>query len=120
TDAFSGHLHPERVERSILFHNAGQNRFVDVSQRAGLMDRSWSGDASVVDMLGDDHYYENVGGTRFVDKSRLVFPRTSWGAMGIKVFDFNNDGRLDIFITDMHSDMSDPIGPDEEKKKSTI
>ena len=60
-------------------------------------------------MQGDDQYYENVGGTRFVKKSRQVFPRTSWGAMGIKVFDFNNDGRLDIFITDMHSDMSDMI-----------
>ena len=59
----------------------------------------------------DDEYYENVGGKSFVRKSRQVFPRTSWGAMGIKVFDVNNDGRLDIFVTDMHSDMSDMIGP---------
>jgi hypothetical protein len=73
-------------------------------------------------MLGDDQYYENVGGTRFVKKSRQVFPRTSWGAMGIKVFDFNNDGRLDIFITDMHSDMSEVIDPDpdRERMKSTM
>ena len=48
-------------------------------------------------------------------KSRQVFPRTPWGSMGIKVFDFNNDGRLDIFITDMHSDMSETIGPEREK-----
>ena len=40
--------------------------------------------------------------------------------MGIKVFDFNNDGRLDIFITDMHSDMSETIGPEREKLKSTM
>jgi hypothetical protein len=40
--------------------------------------------------------------------------------MGIKVFDFNNDGRLDIFITDMHSDMSETIGPEREKMKSTM
>ena len=119
-DAFSGHLKPERAERSILYRNEGGNRFVDVSQRTGLVDLSWSGDASAVDvnddgwldlyvlnMLGDNQYYENAGGKRFVRKSRQVFPRTSWGAMGIKVFDFNNDGRLDIFITDMHSDMSD-------------
>jgi hypothetical protein len=132
-DAFSGHLKPERAERSILYRNAGQNHFVDVSRRVGLDDLSWSGDASVIDvnddgwldlyvlnMLGDNNYYENVGGTRFVKKSRQVFPRTSWGAMGIKVFDFNNDGRLDIFITDMHSDMSEPIGPDQEKQKSTM
>jgi hypothetical protein len=132
-DAFFGHLKPERAERSILYHNEGGNRFVDVSQRTGLVDLSWSGDASVVDvnddgwpdlyvlnMLGDDQYYENVGGKRFDKKSRLVFPRTSWGAMGIKVFDFNNDGRMDIFITDMHSDMSEEIGPELEHVKSTM
>ena len=134
-DAFSGHLKPERAERSTLYRNQGGNHFVDVSQRTGLQDLSWSGDASVVDvnddgwpdlyvlnMLGDDQYYENVGGTRFVKKSRQVFPRTSWGAMGIKVFDFNNDGRLDIFITDMHSDMSEVIDPDpaRERMKSTM
>jgi hypothetical protein len=132
-DAFSGHLKPERTERSILYRNEGGNRFVNVSQRVGLQDASWSGDASAVDvnddgwldlyvlnMQGDNQYYENVGGTRFVRKSPEVFPRTSWGAMGIKVFDFNNDGRLDIFITDMHSDMSEEIGPEREKMKSTM
>jgi hypothetical protein len=132
-DAFSGHLKPERAERSILYRNEGGNRFVDVSQRTGLVDLSWSGDASVVDvnddgwpdlyvlnMLGDNQYYENDRGRRFVKKSREVFPRTSWGAMGIKVFDFNNDGRLDIFITDMHSDMSETIGPEREHMKSTM
>jgi enediyne biosynthesis protein E4 len=132
-DAFSGHLKPERAERSLLYRNEGANRFVDVSRRTGLLDLSWSGDASAVDvnddgwldlyvlnMLGHDEYYENVGGKRFVKKSREVFPRTSWGAMGIKVFDVNNDGRLDIFITDMHSDMSAVIGPEHEKQKSTM
>ena len=131
--AFEGHLKPALAEPSILYRNAGGNRFVDVSTRVGLRDLSWSGDASAVDvnddgwpdlyvlnMQGDDQYYENVGGKRFVRKSREVFPRTSWGAMGIKVFDFNNDGRLDIFVTDMHSDMSDMIGPEREKTKSCM
>src|SRR4029077_7962127 len=31
--------------------------------------------------------------------------RTSFGAIGCKAFDFDNDGRLDFFIADMHSDM---------------
>jgi enediyne biosynthesis protein E4 len=132
-DAFSGHLKPERAERSILYRNEGGNRFVDVSKLTGLIDISWTGDASAVDvnddgwldlylvnMQGDDQYYENVGGTRFVKKSREIFPRTSWGSMGIKVFDFNNDGRLDIFITDMHSDMSEMIGPGEAEHKRSI
>jgi hypothetical protein len=132
-DAFSGHLKPARAERSTLYRNEGGNRFVDVSQRTGLVDLSWSGDASaddvnddgrldlyVLNMLGNDEYYENVGGVRFVKKSRRVFPRTSWGSMGIKVFDFNNDGRLDIFITDMHSDMSETVGPERERLKSEM
>ena len=132
-DAFEGHLKPERAERSILFQNEGGNRFVDVSKRIGLVDVSWSGDASPVDvnddgwpdlyvlnMQGHDEYYENVGGKYFVRKSREVFPRTSWGSMGIKVFDFDNDGRLDIFITDMHSDMSEMVGPEHDRMKSTM
>ncbi len=132
-DAFSGHLKPQRAERSILYRNEGGNRFVDVSQRTGLMDLAWSGDATPVDvnedgwpdlfvlnMEGDDQYYENAGGTRFIKKSHQLFPRTSWGSMGIKAFDFNNDGRLDIFVTDMHSDMSEEIGPEREKMKSEM
>ena len=133
-DAFSGHLKPERNnEPNILYRNDGGNRFVDVSKPMGIQDQTWSGDASVLDanddgwpdlyvlnMQGDDEYYENVGGKRFARKSRELFPRTPWGSMGIKVFDFNNDGRLDIFVTDMHSDMSDTIGPELDKVKSTM
>ena len=132
-DAFSGHLFPERAEQSILFRNEGENRFVDVSEETGLADTRWSGDASPIDvnadgwpdlyvlnMQGDDGYYENIGGERFVQRGHEIFPRTSWGAMGIEVFDFNNDGRLDIYITDMHSDMSEDIGPTEEKLKANM
>jgi hypothetical protein len=132
-DAFSGHLKPERAERSVLYHNEGGNRFVDVSRRMGLVDLSWSGDASVVDanddgwpdlyllnMEGDDQYYENAGGKQFVKKSRALFPKTSWGSMGIKVFDFNNDGKMDILVTDMHSDMSEAVGPEHDHQKSDM
>jgi len=132
-DAFSGHLFPERAERSRLFRNEGGNRFSDVSEDVGLLNTSWSGDASPIDvnedgwldlyvlnMQGNDQYYENVGGTRFVRKTPEVFPRTSWGSMGVKVFDVNNDGRLDVFVTDMHSDMSAEVGPEHEHLKSQM
>ena len=132
-DAFFSHRFHERSEQSILFRNQGGNRFIDVSAAVGLQDSRWSGDASPIDvnedgwtdlyvlnMQGDDEYYENIGGKRFVARGREVFPRTSWGAMGIKVFDFNNDGRLDIFVTDMHSDMSERIGPAREKRKAVM
>jgi hypothetical protein len=132
-DAFEGHLHGDRSETSILYKNLGHNRFKDVTMDVGLGKAGWSGDATFADLNGDgfpdlyvlnmqgaDHYFENAGGRRFVDKSGQYFPRTPWGSMGVKFFDYNNDGRPDLFITDMHSDMSIEVGPDKEKLKSNI
>jgi len=130
-DAFRGHLHPERFEYPVLYKNLGHNRFKDVTAEVGLRPKGWCGDATFVDlngdgwpdlfilnMLGQDHYYENEGGRKFVDKTQQYFPKTPWGAMGIKFFDFDNDGRMDLFMTDMHSDMMEDIGPDREKLKT--
>lgn len=132
-DAFVAHRYPDRAERSILYQNRGGNRFADVTADVGLIDESWSGDASpldvnedgwpdlyVLNMQGNDEYYENAEGERFVKKSRALFPKTPWGSMGIKVFDFDNDGAMDLYITDMHSDMSEDVGPEREKLKSRM
>lgn len=120
-DGFHGQKFPERVERSLLYKNLGSNRFEDVSELSGLVDESWTGDASPLDpdedgwpdlyvlsMQGHDEFYQNVEG-KFVRRSREVFPETPWGSMGIKVFDFENDGHLDIYVTDMHTDMIDDL-----------
>ena len=40
--------------------------------------------------------------------------------MGVKVFDFDNDGRMDIYVTDMHSDMSEHVGIEKEKLKANM
>ena len=132
-DAFSGQLKPERFEKSLLYRNLGDNRFENVSEAMGLMDTGWTGAASPIDANGDgwidlyvlnmqghDEYYENDQGKRFVRKSREVFPKTPWGSMGIKVFDFDNDGQMDIYVTDMHSDMSQSVPPADEKKKADM
>lgn len=132
-DAFGGHHFDWRTERNLLFRNAGNNRFEDVTRIMRGVETGWSGDATAVDvnedgwpdlyelnMQGNDQYYENQGGEAFVRKSRDLFPRTSWGAMGVKVFDWNNDGRMDMYITDMHSDMSKDVGPVDEHAKSDM
>ena len=129
-DAFVAHIKPGRSERSILFENQGQNRFIDVTEKVKLVDESWSGDASpldvngdgwpdlyVINMQGHDEYYENVEGKEFVKRSRELFPATPWGTMGIKVFDFDNDGGMDIYLTDMHTDMATDLDPLQEKAK---
>jgi cytochrome oxidase Cu insertion factor (SCO1/SenC/PrrC family) len=119
-DAFTGQTKPRRFQRSVLYHNEGGREFVDVSKKTGLIEKAWTGAASPIDlnqdgwqdlyvcnMQGHDEYWENVGGERFVNRGREVFPRTPWGSMGIKVFDWDNDGRMDIYVTDMHTDMID-------------
>jgi hypothetical protein len=133
TDAFAGHLKPELSEASILYKNLGENRFQDVSAEVQLQDKSWSGAACPVDvnedgwpdlyvlnMQGHDEYYQNVEGRYFEKRSRDVFPKTPWGSMGIQVFDFDNDGKQDIYITDMHSDMSGRVGIEKEKLKADM
>ncbi|MFK8113976.1 MAG: CRTAC1 family protein [Rubripirellula sp.] len=134
SDAFGGHLkQDERGETSILYRNQGGNKFSDVSKEMNLVDDTWCGDATPVDfnndgwmdlylinMQGHDEYYVNIDGKKFERKSREMFPKTPWGAMGVKSFDFENDGDMDLFITDMHSDMSAKVGPEQEKEKSDI
>ena len=117
-DAFHGHTHPERAEASILYRNVGGGKFQDVTQETGLVDFSWTGDAVVIDvnndgrpdlyvldMQGQNHLWLNVGGKTFRDATSTFFPLSPWGAMGAKVFDYDGDGKLDLYITDMHSDM---------------
>jgi hypothetical protein len=125
SDAFQGWRFPARSEQSILYRNLGGGKFKDVSKELGLEHRGWSGDATfcdlnedgypdlyVLSMSGEDRYYENsfrrgtTTGKRFVEKTADYFPKTPWGSMGVKFFDYNLDGRMDLFVTDMHSDMT--------------
>lgn len=132
-DAFAGQLHPDRTETSILYENQGGKRFLDVSKARGLTDGSWSGDATftllgddlwpdlyLLNMQGDDHFYQNQEGKTFVDRTAQHFPKTPWGSMGVEFFDVDNDGDQDLMLTDMHSDMSKDVGPRFERLKSDM
>src|SRR5262245_16666066 len=132
-DAFFGHLHPDRFEYPVLYRNAGHNHFKDVTADVGMKPAGWGGDATAADVNGDgwpdlfilnmqgqQHYLENQGGRSFVDKTRQYFPKAPWGAMGVKFFDFDNDGRQDLLVTDMHSDMFEKLPPPREKAKARV
>jgi hypothetical protein len=136
SDAFAGQLHPDRNEPCKLYKNLGNNQFQDIAKTSGITTCGWNGDASFVDlnnngypdlyvlnMQGNNHFYENINGDHFIDKTDQYFPKTPWGAMGIKFFDFSNDGLMDLLVTDMHSDMSYDLSYDEypqEKSKSLM
>jgi len=108
----------EDFERNVLFRNDGEGRFSDVTEAAGVAGRGWGGDVAAFDydddgnldlmvtnMFGVSQLYRNDGQGHYDDVTLQTLRRTSYGAIGCKAFDFDNDGRLDLFIADMHSDM---------------
>jgi hypothetical protein len=109
-------------EYNVLYHNNGDGTFTDVTEKSGLKGRGWGGDVAVFDydedgrpdvlitnMFGASQLYHNNGDGTFTDVTGQALGRTSWGAIGSKAFDFDNDGRLDLLIVDMHSDMWVPF-----------
>jgi len=105
-------------ERNRLYHNNRDGTFSDVTQDSGLAGAGWSGDVAVFDynedgrldllitnMFGASHLYRNNGDGTFTDVTKETLGRTSWGGMGARAFDFDNDGRLDLLIVDLHSDL---------------
>ncbi|MGH7226931.1 MAG: FG-GAP repeat domain-containing protein, partial [Gemmataceae bacterium] len=106
------------VEYNLLYRNNGNGTFTDVSAKSGLKGRGWGGDVAVFDynddgrmdllvtsMFGASQLYRNDGAGVFSIATKPFLGRSSFGAIGSKAFDFNNDGRLDLLIVDMHSDM---------------
>jgi hypothetical protein len=105
-------------EYNILYHNNRDGTFTDVTEKAGLKGKGWGGDVAVFDydgdgkldllvtnMFGQSQLYKNNGDGTFTDVTARTLKRTSFGAIGSKAFDFDNDGKLDLLMVDMHSDM---------------
>ncbi len=72
-------------------------------------------------MFGPSQLYRNNGDGTFTEVTKKVLGRTPAGGIGARAFDFDNDGKLDLYIVDMHSDMWMPPGADlarlDEKQK---
>jgi len=113
-----GDLMTSPREFNILYRNNGDKTFTDVTEAAGLRGRGWAGDVAVFDydedgfpdlfvpsMFGRGQLYRNGGHGTFSDVTKETLGKTSHGAIGTKVFDYDGDGRLDLFVVDMHSDM---------------
>ena len=92
-----------------------QIRFTDVSEQAGISGLGVGNSALWWDFNSDrlpdlfigndfkvaDQLYRNNGDGTFTDVIRGSFPHTTWFSMGSEAGDVNNDGLLDLFVSDM-------------------
>ena len=108
----------EDLEHNVLFRNNGDGSFTNVTEAAGVAGRGWGGDVAAFDydedgdldllvtnMLGMSQLLQNDGHAHYDDVTVETLRRTTYGAIGVKAFDYDDDGRLDLFMADMHSDM---------------
>jgi enediyne biosynthesis protein E4 len=103
------------AQRSFLFRNNGDGTFTDVTERSGVDNRGGKGLGAVwADFDGDgwpDLYiandmsrntlYRNNGDGTFSEVAAAARVNEVKSSMGVTVGDFDNDGRLDIAITNL-------------------
>lgn len=97
-----------------LYENKG-GKFVDVTKKAGLIDRGFGLSAAIFDYNNDgwpdiyvandfnkpDFLYINNKNGTFTDKLTSAIEHTCFSAMGSDINDINNDGLEDIYVVDM-------------------
>lgn len=95
-----------------LFHNTGNGKFIDVTEKAGLLRTGWgqsvcSGDYDndgytdlFISSYGKNALYRNNRNSTFTelaDKAGVANNRTRWGS-GCAFLDYDRDGLLDLFV----------------------
>lgn len=100
----------EKPPRARLYHNLGNWKFEDVTDKAGVANERWGMGVAVGDYDNDgrpDIYVSNYGTSRlyhnngdgtFTDVAeKLGVARKGWSA-GASFGDYDGDGRLDLFV----------------------
>jgi hypothetical protein len=105
----------ENGGRKYLFHNLGNGRFEEVSDKLGIKSRRWTLAAAAADLTGSGfpdlflandygipQLYINKGGKQFVESGREAgVARTPKSGMNASFGDIFNDGRLSIYKTNI-------------------
>ena len=100
----------EKAPRAALYHNLGNWKFEDVTDKAGVANERWGFGVAVGDYdndgrpdifvsnFGTSRLYHNNGDGTFTDVAeKLGVARKGWST-GASWGDYDGDGRLDLFV----------------------
>ena len=100
--------------RNVLLRNQGDGTFKDVTDFAGVGDTGWTmavahgdfdndgwQDLYSANDFGPDKMFRNLGNGRFSDVTANAIGVDTKKGMNAEVGDYNNDGLLDIYVTNM-------------------
>jgi hypothetical protein len=97
-----------------LFRNNGNGTFTDVTAAAGVQDLGWAmavghgdldndgwQDLYIANDFGPDTVFRNLGNGKFANVTKDTIGVDTKKGMNAELADYNNDGFLDIYVTNM-------------------
>ncbi|HVV70731.1 MAG TPA: VCBS repeat-containing protein, partial [Verrucomicrobiae bacterium] len=107
-----------------LYRNLGNGKFEDITAKAGVglpdqisvtasfadVDNDGLPDLFVTTVRHGNHLFKNLGQGRFEDVTRSAGLDYSGHCSGAVFFDYDNDGRLDLFLCNVGKYTTDTVG----------